>query len=72
MSLKLQIYLLKKHLKTQKKWKELETIIKVRCISVSLDLMKVADFQWKNADSTRTQEMCHVIYKFFGSSLSKV
>ena len=72
MSLKLQIYLLKKLLKTQKKWKELETIIKVRCISVSLDLMKVADFQSKNADSTRTQKVCHVIYNFFGSSLSKV
>ena len=72
MSLKLQIYLLKKPLKTQKKWKELETIIKVRCISLSLDLKKVADFQWKNADSTRTQEVCHAIYKFFGSSLSKV
>ena len=34
--------------------------------------MKVADFQWKNADACRTQEVCHVIYVFFGSSSSKV
>ena len=34
--------------------------------------MKVADFQWKNADASGTQEVCHVIDIFFGSSLSKV
>ena len=33
---------------------------------------KFADFGWKNADVSRTQELCHVIYIFFGSTLGKV
>ena len=36
-----------------------------------LDITKIADFQ-RNADVSRTQELCHVIYMFFGSSLAKV
>ena len=28
-------------------------------------------FSWKNADASRTQEVCHVINIFFGSSLGK-
>ena len=28
------------------------------------------DFLWKNADISRTQGVCHVIQKFFGSSLA--
>ena len=30
-------------------------------MSVFLDITKVADFQWKNADVSRTQEACHII-----------
>ena len=41
-------------------------------ISVFLDVTKVADFRLKNADVTRTREVCHVIYIFFGFSLGKV
>ena len=39
--------------------------------AVFLDIAKVADFRWKNADVSRTQNVCHVIYFFFGSSLGK-
>ena len=41
-------------------------------MSVFLDITKVADSRWKNADGSRTQGACHVIYIFFGSSLGKV
>ena len=41
-------------------------------ISVFLDIAKVADFRWKNADISRTQGECHVIHIFFGSSLGYV
>ena len=44
----------------------------MQSISVFLDITKVADFRWKNADDSRTQGVCHVIYIFFGSSLGKV
>ena len=40
--------------------------------NVFLDITKVAGFLWKNADVSRTQEVCHVIYIFFGFTLSKV
>ena len=50
--------------KTHKISKELD-------ISVFLDITKVVDFQWKNVDVSRTQEVCHVIYILFGSSLGK-
>ena len=33
--------------------------------SVFLDITKVADFQWKNSDVSRTQRVYHVIYMFF-------
>ena len=44
----------------------------MKSLSVFLDITKVADFQWENADVSRTQGVCHVIYIFFGSSLGKV
>ena len=45
----------------------------MQSISVSLDITKFADFQWKNADFIRTQgDVCHVIDIFFGSFLGKV
>ena len=40
--------------------------------SIFLDTTKVADFQWKSADISRTQSVCHQIYIFLGSSLSEV
>ena len=39
-------------------------------LSVFIDVAKFADFRLKNADVSRTQGMCHVIFKFFGSSLN--
>ena len=44
----------------------------MQSISVFLDITKVADFRSKNADLSRTQGVCHVIYILFGSSLDKV
>ena len=44
----------------------------MQSIFVFLDITKVADFWWKNADVSRTQELCRVIYIFFGSSLGRV
>ena len=41
-------------------------------ISVFFDITKVSDFGCKNADVSTTQEVCHMIYIFFGSSLGKV
>ena len=41
-------------------------------ISVSLDITKFANSQWKKADVSRTQGVCHVIHILFGSSLGKV
>ena len=44
----------------------------MQSISVFLDITKFVDCKWKNANISRTQEVCHVIYIFFGSSLGKV
>ena len=44
----------------------------MQSISVFFDVTKVADFSWKNADISRTQGVCHMIYIIFGSSLGKV
>ena len=44
---------------------------KKQSISVFLDITKFANFWWKNADISWTQEVCHVIH-FFLSSLGKV
>ena len=41
-------------------------------MSVFLDIAKFANFQWKNADVSITQGLCHVIHMLFGSSLGKV
>ena len=40
--------------------------------SIFLDIKKVADFRLKNANVSRTLEVSHVIYIFFGCSLGKV
>ena len=36
-----------------------------------LDITKVADFQWKNTDVSRTQGLCHVTYENFEFSLHR-
>ena len=41
-------------------------------ISVFLDKFKFSDFQWKNDDASRTQEVFHMIHTFFGYYLSKL
>ena len=44
----------------------------MQSMSAFLDLAKFSDFRWKHADVSRTQEVCHVIHLFYGSSLGKV
>ena len=34
-------------------------------IPVFPDILKTADFRWKNADVSRTQGVCHVIYVLY-------
>ena len=46
--------------------------IKMQSVSVFPNITKVADFRWKNAATTKTPKVCHVIYIFSGSSLGKV
>ena len=41
-------------------------------IFVFLDITKVDSLRWKNAWVSKTEELCHVVYMFFGSSLGKV
>ena len=47
-------------------------VSKYNLLSVFLDIVKFANFRWKNADVSRIQGVCHVIHIFFGSSLGKV
>ena len=44
----------------------------MQSIFVFPNISKIADFLCENADVSRTQGVCHVIYILFGSSLSKV
>ena len=46
--------------------------MKMQSKSAFLDIAKFTDFWWENADVSRTQGVCHVIQRFFGSSLGKV
>ena len=41
-------------------------------ISLFLDITKIADLWWKNADLSKSYGVCHVVYIFFESSLGKV
>ena len=47
-------------------------LIKVKSLSVFRDIAKFANFQSKNADVSRFQEVCHVIHVCFGSPLGRV
>ena len=58
--LKLQPCLLKQHLNTPKKYKEL--CIKVQSISSFLDITKVEISFEKTDDATRIEGLCRVIY----------
>ena len=40
--------------------------------NLEAEITKIADFRWKSADVSRTQEVYHMIYVFFGSSLGKI
>ena len=60
-----------KNFKESKKLKELE-IVSTCNLYIFLGIAKVADFELKNADVSRTKGLCYVIYKLFGSSLGKV
>ena len=44
----------------------------MQSIHLFLDIAKFADFEWKIADISRTQGVCHVIHIFFVSFLGKV
>ena len=44
----------------------------MQSLFVFSNIGKFADFRRKNADFSITQEVCHVIDTFFGSSLGKV
>ena len=44
----------------------------MKSISVFLDTAKLADFQRKNTDVSRTPGVCYVIHIFFESSIGKV
>ena len=46
--------------------------INMQFIGVLLDIAKLADFRWKNADRSNIQWKCHVIHLFFASSLYEV
>ena len=64
-----------KKLKIQTSIKDSKLCIKMHfgnSVSVFLDITKVADFWWKNADVRRNQGVCHVIYILFWSSLGKI
>ena len=47
-------------------------LLRITNEDIRTDITKIAEFGWKNADVSRTQGMCHVIYVFFESSLGKV
>ena len=51
-------------LQAQIRLKELKTI-KIQSAFAFLEITKLADFHWKNADVSRTQGVCLVIYIFF-------
>ena len=44
----------------------------MQSVPVFVDITKIADFRFKNADVSRTQGVCQVIFAFFGSTLRKV
>ena len=52
--------------------KKIILFIKIQSMPVFLDTTKVADFQWKNIDVSRSQGVCHVVYMVFGSSFGKI
>ena len=41
-------------------------------LSAFRNIIKIANFWWKNADVSRAKGLCCMIHIFFGSSLGKV
>ena len=41
--------------------------VKMQSVSLFLDIIKVADFHWNNADVSKTEGLRDLIYLFFGS-----
>ena len=67
-----QPYFSKQPLKIKKSQKNCKLWLKTQSVSIFLDMTKVADLRWKNADASRTQKVSHKINIFFGSSLGKL
>ena len=41
--------------------------VKMQSVSLFLDIIKVADFHWNNADVSKTEGLRDLTYLFFGS-----
>ena len=50
--------------KDSKKYKRFRNCLKMQSTSVFVNITKVADFHWKNADDSRVQGVRYVIYIF--------
>ena len=75
MTSKMQPCLLKKPLKTQKLTKKCAIIKNYDQNAIYilfLGITKVVDLHQKDADGSRTQVICHLVYIFFGPSLDKL
>ena len=70
--IKIATTFIKNLLRLEKSENNLKLCIKMQSISVFLEVTKVVAFLGKNADVSRTQEVYHVVYMFFGSSLCKL
>ena len=51
---------------------EIKMSIKKQSVFVILNRTNAVDFQWENADISRSRGVCHVIYIFFGAPLGKI
>ena len=51
----------------KKNYQSKNLCIKIQTVSAFFDITKVSDIRCKNPDVNTTQEVCHVIYIFFGS-----
>ena len=69
----MDIMFIKTTFKDSNKVKRIRNYVLISAIYICIfDITKSVDFRWKNADVSRTQKMCHVIYVYFESSLGKV
>ena len=68
-SSKLQPYLWRQPSRNKKSEKNYKLCVAIQSISVFVDIRKVNDFRFKNANVSGTQEVSHVVYMFLKSSL---